>query len=65
MLSPYPLLNLMEGISTEGLVNTHVVAEVVQESVLKSKFRTVLEYNALRVKTKLTGIFLTDCSRRT
>lgn len=39
MLSPYPLLNLMEGIRAEGLVNTHIVAKMVQECVLKLKIR--------------------------
>jgi len=44
MLSPYPLLNLMERIRAEGLVKAHIVAEVVQEGVLKLKYRFILRY---------------------
>lgn len=34
----------MEGIRAEGLVDTHIVAEVVQEGVLESRFRFGLKY---------------------
>lgn len=39
MLAPYTLLNLMEGIRAKGLINTCIVAEVVQEGVLKLGIR--------------------------
>jgi hypothetical protein len=42
MLSPDTLLNLMEGIRAEGLINTCIVAEVVQEGVLELRIRSTL-----------------------
>jgi hypothetical protein len=42
MLSPDTLLNLMEGIRAEGLINTCIVAEVVQEGVLELRIRVIL-----------------------
>jgi len=44
MPPPYTLLNLMEGISTERLINTCKMAEIVQEGVLEIKIRSILRY---------------------